>query len=67
MTSEQRQYLKSAIDAHRREALAEAGDRKFQNQAKKSNERMHPLLAVVGLVNLAVLMTLALMVEHLAS
>lgn len=65
MTSEQRQYLKSAIDAHRRAALAEAGDRKFRQPDKA--KRMHPILAVVGLVNLAVLMTLALMVEHLAS
>lgn len=64
MTSEQRQYLKSAIDAHKREALTEARDPKFR--PKKDDSRMHPLLAVVGFVNLTVLMTLALMVEHLA-
>ena len=65
MTSEQRQYLKSAIDANRRAALAESGDRKFRKPQPEA--KMHPLLAIVGLVNLAVLMTLALMVEHLAT
>lgn len=64
MTSEQRQYLKSAIDAHRRAALTEARDPKFR--PKKDVSRFHPILAVIGLVNVTVLMSLALMVEHLA-
>lgn len=64
MTAEQRQYLKSAIDAHRRAALTEARDPKFRKP--KDESRLRPLFAVVAFANLTVLMTLALMVEHLA-
>ena len=70
MTSEQRQYLKSAIDAHRREALARDGDRKFRHHTPEEGDdgagQIRPLIAVIAMVNITVLMSLALMVEHLA-
>lgn len=66
MTSEQVQYLKHEIDARRREILAASGDRKFQQHTSSDDARMHPLLAGIALMNIAVLMSLALMVEHLA-
>jgi hypothetical protein len=71
MTSEQRQYLKGAIDAHRRAALAADGDRKFRHyQAEDTfedgNGQIRPLVAVGLILGMAMLMSLALFIEHLA-
>ena len=63
MTAEQRAYLKREVDAKRRLILAQAGDRKFQQQ--KVEERMNPLLFLLP-VGMAILMTLALLVESWA-
>ena len=70
MTSEQRQYLKREIDAHRRVALARSGDLRFRHLAVSDSEdgngQIHPLLALCLPLGMAVLMSLALLIEHLA-
>jgi hypothetical protein len=51
MTSEQRQYLKGAIDAHRRAALAADGDVKFRQRPVTSdpNQPMLVLATTAGM------------------
>lgn len=70
MTTEQRQYLKREVDARRRLILAQAGDRKFRHQAQATADdgdgQVHPLVALGLTLGMAVLMGLALLVEHLA-
>lgn len=65
MTAEQRRYLKGAIDAHRRAALAADGDVKFRSKPVKV-EALQPMLvlsAAAGLYGLVcLLVAIALLV-----
>ena len=66
MTADQRQYLKSAIDAHRRAALAADGDRKFRHQQVEA-AALQPMLVLSTAAGLYVLACLLVAIALLVA
>lgn len=67
MTADQRQYLKSAIDAHRRAALAADGDRKFRHQQVEAAAALQPMLVLSTAAGLYVLACLLVAIALLVA
>lgn len=65
MTSEQRVYLKCAIDAHKRAALTAAGDRKFRQPPQP--DPFSFMATAIGVAGVVVLVLMIVLLAYVAA